>query len=233
GNYEVKVSRPDGWTIYGPRREVSLADRGCAELNFYVVENGRVSGRALDPEGRPVANLLVAIVDVAGEDVGRIYNKFERTNQEGRYSFSAIPPGRYLLGVNTTRYTHPTDATNEFPRTYYPGVADASEATLLNVGPGENLSDRDLRLLPRRQARAIHVKVLGADGRPVPNARIRFSDVTYHKAGSIAAVNADEDGQYTIEAYEGQILALEASNNEPSGWTGGFALPALVAPVRI
>jgi protocatechuate 3,4-dioxygenase beta subunit len=233
--------RPDGLIIYGPRREFEVSDRGCAEVNFYVVDNGRISGRALDLEGRPVANLLVAIVDVDGENVGRFYNKVERTNQEGQYSFFGVPPGRYLIGANTTRYTRADDATNAFPRTYYPGVAEASQATLINLSPGEKVSDRDLRLLPRRTTRAIHLRAVGTDGQPVASATIRFSEVTYHNSGrmnsgAIAAANADEHGQFTIDAYEGQILAIEiseAGDNGLNGWIGGFALPPLVAPIRV
>lgn len=234
GKYEVTLLLPDELTAYEPKREVTIADRGCSAVNYFVADNGRISGRVFDAEGQPAAKLLIALIDVDGQDIGRDYSKFERADQEGRYNFPAVPPGRYLLAVNVTRYPQPDDPTNAYPRSYYPGVAEASQATVISLGAGEKLSERDLRLLPRRVARAIRVSVRWADGKPVANAGISFRDVTYYDSGSNNGANADEHGCFKINAYEGQSFVIEARSGRPYVETPGrFEPMERSAPVRI
>ena len=40
------------------------------------------------------------------------YMKVERTDEQGRFTFSAVPRGRYVIAINHDRYPDPTDPTN-------------------------------------------------------------------------------------------------------------------------
>ncbi len=234
GKYEVTLSLPDEMTTYQPKREVTVADRGCATVDYYVSDNGRLSGRVFDAAGQPAGNVLMALIEEDGQDIERDYSKSARSDPEGRYSFTAVPPGRYLLAVNLTRFPQPNDPTNEYPRTYYPGVAEPSQATVIKLGAGEKLSELDLRLPLRRVARAIHVTVLWADGKPVANAGISFREVTYHDSRNNYGANADEQGRFTINGYEGQTFVIEARSDRPYISDGGpFKPMERTAPVRI
>src|SRR6266850_1294911 len=146
GKLKVTLQLPDELTVNKKEQEITVADRGCAVVNYYVVDNGRISGRVFDSEGQPAAHLLLALVEADDLEPELHYSKLERTNDEGRYSFAGVPPGRYLLAVNLTRYPQPDDPTNAYPRTFYPGVTDRSQAEVISLGAGENLRERDLRL---------------------------------------------------------------------------------------
>jgi hypothetical protein len=144
-----------------------------------------------------------------------------------------VPPGRYLIAVNLTRFPQPNDPTNAYPRTYYPGVAQASQASIITLAAGEKLTERDLRLPQRRPASVIQGIVMWADGSPVANAGISFRDVTYHDSRSNYGVEADAMGQFTINAYEGQTIVIEARSNRPYVSNGRNEPMERAQPVRI
>jgi len=48
GKYKIALQLPDALTVNEAEREVSISDRGCASQNFYVQDNGRLSGRVID-----------------------------------------------------------------------------------------------------------------------------------------------------------------------------------------
>jgi hypothetical protein len=231
----VTLLLPDELTTYKPEQEVTVADRGCAVVNYYVNDNGRISGTVFDAEGQPASRLLLTLVEVDHADPVRSYSKLERADEEGRYSFSAVPPGRYLIAVNLTRFPQPDDPTNAYPRTFYPGVAESSKAEIISLGAGENLREQNLRLPPRRAPSVINGKVVWADGQPVASAGISFRDVTYHDdPGMNNGMQADEQGYFTIKGYVGQTFVIEARSNRPYiGDERRFEPMERVEPVRI
>jgi hypothetical protein len=215
GKYKITLSIPEELMVHEPAQEVTIADRGCAAVYYFVADNGRISGKVFDAEGQPAANVLVALLDADYHDPKLHYSKLERADQEGRYSFAAVPPGRYLLAVNVNRYPQPDDPTNAYPRTYYPGVPQASQASIISLAAGEELTERDLRLPPRHASSVIKGMVTWADGTPVANASLSFKDVTHHDPGINNGAQADEQGRFTINAYEGQTFVIEARSNRP------------------
>jgi hypothetical protein len=234
GKHKVTLLLPDELFTYKAEQEITVANRGCAVVSYNVVDNGRLSGRVLDPEGQPAAGVLMALIEAGDTDPIKHYNRLERTDDQGRYSFSALPPGRYLLAVNLNRYPDPKDPTNAYPRTYYPGVADISKAGVITLGAGENVRDRDLLLSTRRAPSIVSGKVVWADGTPAANAWISFRDVTYHDPKMNNAMQADEQGYFTIKGYVGQAFVIEArSDRAYSGDTRRFEPMERVEPVRI
>lgn len=215
GKYKVTLSLPEELTVNRPEQEVTVADRGCAAVDYYVTDNGRISGRVLDVEGLPAEKVDIWLVDAEAYDPVRYYGMSARTDQDGRYSFTAVPPGRYLMALNLNRYPQPNDPTNAYPRTYYPGVAQASQASIITLAAGEKLTQRNLQLPQRRPASVIKGIVMWADGSPVANAGISFRDVTYHDSLSNYGIEADAMGQFTINAYEGQTIVIEARSDRP------------------
>ena len=215
GKYKITLSLPDELSVYRPTEEVTVADRGCAVVNYYVSDNGRISGKVLDIEGQPVAGVLVGLIEADEPDIERDYAKLERTDAAGEYKFSVVPPGRYLLGIHLNRYPEPKDPTNAYPPTFYPGVARMSEAEVISLSAGENLRDRDLRLLPRRAASVIKGTVVWADGKPVANASVSFRDVTDRDPRSNFGSQADEQGNFSIETFVGRTIVIEVRSNRP------------------
>lgn len=215
GKFKVTVNLPERLTVYQPQREVSVADRGCAAVIYYVSENGRLSGRVFDEKGQPVPRILVSLVDPETPDPTNYVN-LERTDEEGRYSFSAVRQGRYIIAINYQRYPDPNDSTNAYPRAFYPGVTDRPHAEIITVESGAKVTERDVRLPSRHPSSIVEGQVVWADGTPVINASITSRDVTHNDSALRYGMEADGQGRFKINGYVGQKLILEARSNRPS-----------------
>jgi hypothetical protein len=214
GAYKLRLLIPDELIVWRPEREVNVSDRGCAIVNYIVDDNGRLAGIVTDAEGQPAARIWVRLVDAGDRTLERNSGKATITDEDGRYAFTGVPPGDYVLAVNLTRFPKHEDLTNAFPRTYYPGVAQASEAQVISLGAGESVSGYDLRLPPRRAASFAEVTVVWDDGQPVANAFITFRDVTYHDSGGGNGAEADAQGRFTIKGFAGQLFLVEAGTKQ-------------------
>lgn len=215
GKFKVTLLLPDELFTYKAEQEITVADRGCATVNYSVVDNGRLSGEVLNPEGQPAAGVMLALMDANRIDPKTNWGKLVRADKDGYYSFSALPPGKYVLAVNLNRFPEPNDPTNAYPRTYYPGVTDISRAEVISLTAGENLRDFNLQLPIRRDPSVINVKVVWDDGTPVASAGISFREVTYHDPQINYGAQADDQGYFTINGYIGQTFVIEARSNRP------------------
>ena len=214
GKFKITLQLPEALTVNQPEREVSISDRGCASQAFYVQDNGRMSGRVIDTAGQPVARILVTVLDASADPRGSFIN-LERTDAEGRFSFSAISAGKYLLGVNFTKHPETNDPTNAYAPTFYPGVADQSSAEVITLGVGEKRSDLDILIPLRRPLSVVSGRIVWDDGSPVAAAYLTAGDLTYGGSSLRNAVEVDHDGRFTLNGYVGQKLRFEARSNRP------------------
>jgi hypothetical protein len=235
GTYKVRLALPEGLTTYKEEQEVTVTDRGCASVFYGVKDDGRVSGKVSDAEGRVAAGVLVTLVEADDPDPERHYAVSERTGEDGRYELKGLPPGRYLLAVNLHRYPRPDDPSSAYPRTYYPGVAQASQAEAVTLGAGERVKDVDILLPTRRAESVVSGVVVWDDGRPVANARVSFRDVTYQGPGiNYGLPPADAEGRFTLKGYRGQtIIIVVGSDREFAGDFNRDGPMERVEPLRI
>lgn len=216
GTYKVRLALPEGLTTYKEEQELTVADRGCASVFYSVTDDGRVGGRVVDVEGSAVKGVRVALVEADDPESERHYARDATTGEDGRYEFKGLPPGRYLLAVNLNPYPQPNDPTNAYPRTYYPGVAEASRAEAVTVGVGERAKDRDITLPARRAESVVNGLVVWDDGSPVANALLSVTDETYlNRGGGLGVPPADAQGRFTLKGYVGQVLLVSAGSNRP------------------
>jgi hypothetical protein len=214
GDYKVSLRLPETLTTWEPQRELSISDRGCAAVTWNLADNGRVSGRVVNPQGEPVPRILVALVE-PGADPKDKYTKLEKTDEQGRFTFSAVPRGRYLIAVNHNRFPDPKEPANAYPPSFYPGVVNETEAQTITVGAGEKLNELEIRVPSKRPASILNVTVVWADGSPVANAQLHLMDVTQSESSVNYGLSADAQGQLKIEGYAGQTLVIGARSDRP------------------
>ncbi len=142
----LTVAAPHGFDSRGLQRELDLGDlRACNERNFELRYVASASGSVVDAAGRALAGIRVEAV--AAELAGHRpppYQEPAITDERGAFEFERLPPGIYVFGVNLTtpRYGRATDE----PAVFLPGVAVASDATAIELRPGDRTPVGVLRL---------------------------------------------------------------------------------------
>jgi hypothetical protein len=211
GRFKITLQLPETLFTDRAEQEVIVADRGCAPASYYVADNGRVSGRAVDAEGQPVKGLRIALIELDA-DPKYTYARGERTDSEGRFTISSIPAGRYVIAANNTRFPDPSDPTLAYPPVFYPGVTEQANAEVITIGPGEKLTGLDIRVPLRKSPSTATIQVVWGDGSPVSNAQLTLSDPT-GEAGVGFGAQADEHGRFVINGFMGQQVSVEARSN--------------------
>jgi hypothetical protein len=216
GEYTVRPVMPANLAFRGPERKITVSDRGCAEVSFWLESSARMTGRVLNPQGLPVPRAEIFMGDADKEKYHGHFD-YAYADEEGKYSFILIPPGHYVLGI---RFDGMTSQNRPFPVTYYPGVSDRSQAEVFTIVEGQRI-DFDLQVPPLPAEENIKGVVVWSDGRPAAAAR-----VGYEVRGNAIMYDAkvDDEGHFSFKAYQGLRLALRASieiekgKSEYSNW---------------
>lgn len=182
------------------------------KIDFALVRGGVITGRITDSDGRPVigerVNVVAKDVSDAGHTPMTMFDGRNRTDDRGVYRIYGLGPGNYkvsigqaagagnvaIMGMGGSQYT----------RTFYPGVADESKATLLEINEGTEVSNIDI--VARKSGRGFSVsgRVVDADsGQPVPSAYVvhaSLNETTQQLGGmNFSGSQTDADGKFRLE----------------------------------
>jgi len=206
GTYKVRIDLPDGLSVYNPEAEVKVYDRGCGQAFFFVEPDTRLTGRVLDAQGMSAADVLMELVPVSRE--GNAYPSYVRTDKEGRYVMKLLKPGGYHLGVRIAGSAGSTYV--PYPQTYYPGVKDLSQATVISISEGERVELDELVLPARFIERTLNGFVVDPDGTPVAGAVVWLKERQYNDADMPYQRTTDSEGRFSYPVYEGIKYSLNA-----------------------
>ncbi len=148
-------------------------------IDFSLSSGGVISGRIVDTDGWPiVAKRMRLFPENVPRQIPRQYSSPVLTNDgtddRGMYRLFGVPPGRYCVGVGEIsadgRRGSATPMDFPMPVTYYPGVADLSQATLVEVAEGRETANIDFKVSRFLQGYRISGFMREADSnQPVPN----------------------------------------------------------------
>ena len=214
GSYTVRFGAPWGLGLVGnyfpgvyteaAATVLTLPAGGSATADGTLVRSALVSGRVTDPDGNPITEAFVTLVDPSGAQYG-----FAGTDvgPDGHYSLTGeVPPGTFTVQV--TPYNN-----SPFPSAYYPGVPTLEKATFLTVAAGDSKSDVDVRL-----ARGAELKLtLSAPGR-TPARGVQVELVDPSGATEAPGGRTDESGVLDLRglaAGSKRIAIARASGDTP------------------
>ncbi|HEX5473755.1 MAG TPA: carboxypeptidase-like regulatory domain-containing protein [Vicinamibacterales bacterium] len=195
GSYTIRASKA-GYVdaVYGQRRPlqpgvpVELSDgQQLTTVSLRLLRGGVITGHVVDQDGEPLARTTVNVLRyqyVRGERALTPAGS-DQSDDRGEYRVFGLPPGQYFVSANAAGADGPlrgfarggrggffgqVDAEPEpagYAPTYFPGVTMASEATRVDVVPGQETEgiDFQLQLVPTATVRGT---VLGAPGDTVP-----------------------------------------------------------------
>ncbi len=202
GEYEIHTEFPSRPELSG-RLHVSLPLRivnahACARADVSYAVNGVIAGSLVDAEGKPVPSTIVELRLEKPLQADRPYYAIAPTDVLGRFEFTRLPPGRYVVGVNLERG----------PDRGRPWAPARSEPPVVELDSGE------LRTVPpivTRRLSPIRVRglVRQVDGSPAIGQR-----VTAHPATGLGQESfggsavTDAQGVFEMELLQGHAYTF-------------------------
>jgi protocatechuate 3,4-dioxygenase beta subunit len=208
------VSAADGWFTVPDRRagdsvELAIERPGFAAATVPGVEvptvepvvvvlhpASNVSGRVVDPEGKPLAGarVVLSLSITVGGGFGRSMRSGGDTlsDEEGRFTFERIGPGRASVMAWLAGWQ--SGGTNE-----------------LDVPRGRDLAGVEVVLQP---GAAVAGQVFDSDGRPVVGARVELVDSQRGPERMSFATETDGDGHYRLEGVPLGVRTVGANHDD-------------------
>jgi len=206
GKYRAVLDARDGLYSMGSFMPVEILDvRGCSEANFVVKPDGRISGRVLDVDGRPVPDLSIEIL-TADAVTRQYFSSLERvrTDAAGAFEFTKLAPGTYALGLTLKREPKSESNAIWFSR---PGE---TEPKPVSVEPEERAWFGETQLPASVKLASVHGVVAMPDGKPAAGARVYvLTSPTFGIAAGPVAVDANGGFSFTVIAGRTYRLSAE------------------------
>jgi 5-hydroxyisourate hydrolase-like protein (transthyretin family) len=156
--------------------EFMLSVSGDARFDVQLTPFAKLSGRVVDPEGKPVAGLRVQLEQGERRDTIILAGEYDKvspkvTNQDGAFVFENVHPGIYTLLAQVKPRAEGKDGERTVT-TYYPSVVYPEQASSIQV-QGVDLFGYEIRLrtAPARTIRGI---VLDPEGKPASQVSVKL-----------------------------------------------------------
>jgi hypothetical protein len=199
-------------------RTAELIDKSCVESNYFIVSDGHIRGRITDFNGKPMGDVYIILyAPDADSPGGRRQLNSQVIGSDGRYSFSGVPPGDYLISANDLG----PDPNNPYPRVYYTTDRNSTQPSLVHLGLAQTLDGLDIEFPKPWRLITVPVRVLLPDGSPAVEAQFHADDFDYQSAGGPYGALPDSRGRATISVYEGRTYLLTAYINGENQRCGG------------
>ena len=216
GTYTVRADVPSYLHVDRTAPEkVVVPGKGCASVGFLTRTDGRIAGVVRNAAGKLAPEQYVDLIpfEMANRLGNRRIGRFTKTDATGKFEFISLRAGRYLIGVNIR--SNP-EGDNPFPRMFFPGVANAADATVITLGKGEKLNGYDITLPPPLPVSIIRGVLVWPDGKPVTKALIRLRNSAQPRQGEdLAFAEVDQKGRFSLTALEGTEAWIHAGVTIP------------------
>jgi 5-hydroxyisourate hydrolase-like protein (transthyretin family) len=213
-----------------------------------------VAGHVVDSRGDPAAGVSVAIERASAAEQRTIVARTE-TDDRGEYRIGSLPAGEFVVAAmavgEMVRQVVGPNQVAMFPAMhwiYYPGTEVSAEAETLRLEAGEERPSVDFVLSPGQSSSAfgmngtfpperpqdapskgtgtIRGRVVVTDGRAVPHAHVRATQIRLSPTGvstrgavssfpvslpQMATVTADEDGRFEVRGLIAGTFRLAAA----------------------
>jgi hypothetical protein len=190
-------------TLGGGLPPFKIPNGACFEYNVDALPTGRIRGSVRGPDGKPLVLASVELYRAGGYSDARP-GLWSFQDARGKFDFEHIGPGRYILVFNRTNRLDPN---SPFPRAFYPGVADLSDARPIKFKDGQQLRNVIIKLREGYPVRRVRVRLEWRDGRPPGTVTV----MAKADQGENPAAQKIADGLY-------QFTLLESANYTVSAW---------------
>lgn len=212
-------------------------------IDFSLVRGGVITGKVSDADGRPIIEQPVSLQNNDQQQGGpgagvpmMIPGNF-RTDDRGQYRIYGLPAGHYIVSVGAQRRMSAFSTVmgqQSYPQTFYPNATDSSQATVVEVAEGDEVSHIDITVGNAVEAYSVTGRVLDSTtNAPVVNVGFLLSVMAGGGGGrqqQQRAVGAmplpaisDANGQFRVDNVPPGRYVISVAPQASSGTTGQSA----------
>ena len=224
-------------TLHGGLPPFRIPNGACFEYNVNALPTGKIRGSVLGPDKKPLSIASVELYRADRYDDSQP-GLWGFQGPKGIFEFDHIGPGEYILVFNRMNRMDPN---SPYPRSFYPGAPDRSEAKFIKLKDGQQLLKADLHVKDGFPTRLLRVQLKWPDGRPPGEVTVtakaeQGENPAAHKiTDSVYQFSLLESTQYTVSAWEDldphRAPLRHRSTNRTAGTDG--ADEECVAPARL
>ena len=152
-------------------------------IDFSLVPGGVITGRVTDTDGRPIIEQSVSLqnTDQTTQQGGprTVAPGNFRTDDRGVYRIYGVPEGHYIVSVGSQQRASAYATINgqqAYQQTFHPDTADASQAAVVEVAEGAEVSNVDITVGRAIDEYAVTGRVIdNSTNAPVPNVGFTLS----------------------------------------------------------
>src|SRR6266542_2998241 len=163
-------------------------------VDITMTRGGGVTGKVTDEDGRPVIAESVTIfrLDQQGKRIETdAFEPFgrEETDDQGIYRIFGIEAGRYLVAAGSSPEEINTRMGAFYRRTFHPDATDESKAKVIEIKPGGENENVDIRIARPTKGYAASGRVIDAEtGKPVPGVMIHYGILKETGSGDVTGL---------------------------------------------
>ena len=234
GGYIVTVHAP-AYVLQVERRRRSDAGKGLnvaendnlENVDLAMTRGGVVTGKVTDEDGRPVIAESVTIfrLDQQGKRIATdAFEAFgrEETDDQGVYRIFGIEAGHYLVAAGSSPEEINTRMGGFYRRTFHPDTTDESKAKVIEIKPGGEIENVNIRIARPTRGYAASGRVIDAEtGKPVPGMMIHYGIMKERGGGTSLSFNlvnwpTNSAGEFRLEGLSPNRYKVGVANLEKS-----------------
>jgi hypothetical protein len=207
GEYQYTADLPARFeftqkTLKGGLPPFRIPNGACFEYNVSALPTGKIHGGVLGPDGKPLQLASVELYRADRYDDAKP-GLWGFQGENGKFEFDHIGPGEYILVFNRMNRQDPN---SPFPRSFYPGVTEQSEAKFIRMKDGQQLLNANIKLREGFPTRKLKVQLKWKDGRPLGEVTVKAQA----EQGGNPAARKLGDGLYEFTLLESARYTFSA-----------------------
>ncbi len=194
-----------------------IPDGACYEYDVVALPTGHIRGSVLGSNGKPLGLASVELYRAATYADSRP-GLWAFQGDEGVFNFDHIGPGDYVLVFNRLNRMDPNAP---YPRSFYPGATDASDAEPIHLEAGQQLTKVNIRLTEGFPTRQVRVRLKWQGSKPPGSVTVMAkadqgqNPAARKIADGLYQFTLLESAGYTISAWEDLAPQRAASSKNP------------------
>jgi len=225
GTYRVTVYAPAymvaGESHSGPRfgKVVNLAEgEAVGNIDFSLTLGGVITGRVTDDSGNPIIAENIGVFQIDEQRRPRVVDvemAQVRTDDRGIYRIFGLDAGRYIIGAGTSK-DDLIGSRSIFNRIYHPDTVEVAKATVIEVGPGVEIENVDLKLSRATKGYVAAGRVIDTEtGNPVPGMKIGYAIRKMNSGmwSGVEAATTNSNGEFRLEKLSASSYSAYILNN--------------------